>query len=110
MPDRFICEPITPVAGTMDISAMAIGEPGLPKRFLWRNEEYTVDRVLEKWKELGAEPGGDNKYVRKHWYRILTTSGHEMKLYFERQSRSRAQQKVRWWLFTMMRTREEGGP
>ena len=48
MRDRFVSEPIKPVEGTTDISAMVRGEPGLPKRFIWRDREHTVDEVLEK--------------------------------------------------------------
>ena len=53
MDDKFISEPIKPVEGTFDTAGMTRGEPGLPGRFVWRNKEYTVAEVLEKWKESG---------------------------------------------------------
>ena len=98
---RFVSEPIRPVPGTMDTGSMAVGEPGLPSRFLWRNEEHAVAAVLEKWKETsGCRHGGAEQYVRKHWFHIRTAAGEEMKIYFERQPRSTRERKTRWWLFS----------
>ena len=100
---RFVSEPITPVADTMDTRRMAIGEPGLPGRFVWRDHEYAVDEVLEKWKEAsGCSHGGEERYVRKHWFRVRTTDGEEMNIYFERQPRSTRQRKQRWWLYALI--------
>lgn len=102
MADRFISEPIFPVAETMDVSAMATGEPGLPGRFTWRNKEYAVAEVVEKWRETGRDSyGGGERYARKHWFRIKTADGQGMKIYCERQARSKHQQKARWWLFSL---------
>ena len=102
MRERFVSEKIEPVAGTMDRAGMARGEPGLPKRFVWRDQEYTVGEVLETWKETsGCKTGSDEHYVRKHWFRLRTTDGTEMTLYFDRQARSKRQRKSRWWLFTV---------
>lgn len=101
MNEEFISEPIKPVAGTFDTAAMTRGEPGLPKRFVWRNTEYTVAKILEVWKETGpCKSGGKEQYLRKHWYRIRTGNGLEMTLYFERQTRSKSRNKARWWLYT----------
>ena len=104
MPAEFISEPISPVGRTFDRSGMTMGEPGLPGRFVWRGAEYEVTEVLEKWKETGPMKGGgagSELYVRKHWFRIRTTDGREMKLYFERQARSARRKKQRWWLYTI---------
>ncbi len=102
MATQFISEPIKPVVGTVDMRGMVRGEPGLPGKFIWRDEERTVAEVLEIWKETGkCKSGSDERYVRKHWFRIRTTDGHEMKIYFERQPRSKAQSKLRWWLYTL---------
>ena len=103
MSSRFVCEPIQPAGGSMDTAAMARGEPGLPVRFVWRGEEYAVEAVLEQWKEAGdCKSGAAERYVRKHWFRIRTLDGQEMKLYFERQPRSARQCKSRWWLHTIL--------
>ena len=102
MPEQLVSESIKPVPGTMDVSGMLRGEPGLPKRFVWRKEEYEVHEVLEKWKETSpCRSGSPERYVRKHWFRIRTTTGLEMKIYFERQARSAREAKSRWWLYTV---------
>ena len=87
---------------------MCTGEPGLPARFLWRDTEYEVAKVLEKWKTTGdCHHGSAEQYVRRHWFRLETTNGTEMQVYFERQPRSR-QNKKRWWLATIS-TEEKNG-
>ena len=103
MSQRFVSEPITPAEDTFDSAETPVGKPPLPMRFTWRDQEYEVDRVLDRRKETGADKShkSGEMYVRKHWFTVKTTSGHTMKLYFERQARSKAQNKSRWWLFTV---------
>ena len=102
MPEQFVSEPIVPVAGTMDTVRMARGEPGFPGRFVWRDTEYGLAEIVETWKETGScTSGGNEKYVRKHWFKITTTTGDLMTIYFERQPASRHQRRKRWWLFTV---------
>ena len=102
MKDEFVSEPIKPVEGTFDTGGMTRGEPGLPDRFIWRDKEYVVAEVLQKWKESGpCKSGGPEMYLRKHWFKIRCTDGSEMTLYFERQPRTKAQSKARWWLYTI---------
>jgi len=99
---KFVSESIKPVAGTFDTGAMARGEPGLPSRFVWRKEEYMVVRILDKWKETSpCKSGSKEKYVRKHWYKIETSTGIIMELYFERRSLPKGQCKTRWWLYSI---------
>src|SRR4030066_246112 len=96
MIEEFVSEPIKPVAGTFDTTAMTRGEPALPGRFIWRDKEYAVAEVLQVWKELGpCKSGGPEQYLRKHWFRIKTETGREMTIYFERQPRSKHQNKKR---------------
>lgn len=100
--EKFIGEAIRPVEGTMDALAMSRGGPGLPAKFVWRTKEYTVAETLETWKETGdSREGPGEQYRRKHWFRIRTTDGRTMKLYFERRARSGNQRKSRWWLCTV---------
>jgi phosphoribosylglycinamide formyltransferase-1 len=100
---EFIGDPITPVAGTADARAMATGAPGLPARFTWRGREFQVAQVLRTWKELGrCTHGSPERYVRKHWFAIRTTSGHQMQIYCDRQPRRGKSPKARWWLFTVL--------
>ena len=102
--EQFIGESIKPVEGTMDAAAMSGGDPGFPGKFTWRRREYAVAEVLEKWKEAGnSREGPGEQYRRKHWFRIRTVDGTEMKVYFERQARSKSQRKSRWWLYTVTR-------
>ena len=101
MPRRsFVSEPITPVDGSFDPAAMARGEPGLPCQFRWRKKEFIVAEVLERWKEHGdCRNGSGERYVRKHGYRVRTTDGTVMNLYFQRsQGRGKLPAKSRWWI------------
>ena len=108
MSEEFVSEPIKPVAGTFEPSAMTRGEPGLPGRFIWRDKEYEVADVLEVWKELGpCKSGGPEKYLRKHWFRIRTGNGMIMTIYFERQPKAKRQNKTRWWLYTVIGKEEK---
>ena len=108
MSEDFVSEPIMPVADTFDLTGMTRGEPGLPGRFTWRDKEYAVSSVLETWKELGpCRSGGPEKYLRKHWFKVRTSDGLKMTIYFERQARSKRQNKTRWWLYTIS-GREKG--
>lgn len=105
MMDEFVGEAIKPVAGTFDTAGMIRGEPGLPGRFVWRDKEYALAEVLEKWKESGrCKSGSSEMYLRKHWFKIRCTDGSEMTIYFERQPRSKAHNKMRWWLYTVKGT------
>jgi hypothetical protein len=97
---RFVSEPIRPVPGTFDTDAMARGEPGLPRRFVWRKAEYEVVRVLEQWKETGpCWTGGGEHYVRRHCYQIETTDGSTMRLYCQRKTSRGKPIRQRWWMF-----------
>jgi len=107
--ERLISEPLQPLFLAADDRSrsdesefQAVGEPMLPQRFVWRGEELTIAEVTERWKEY-SRPGATmpERYLRKHWYRIRTGEGREMKIYFERQARSKAGAKQRWWLFSM---------
>ena len=48
MHERLISEAISPVAGTGDVTRMAIGEPGLPHKFEWRGRTVTVTAVWSR--------------------------------------------------------------
>ena len=101
--ESFISEPVKPEEGTFDSAAMARGEPGLPAAFAWRGRKYSVAQVLESWKSTGPDSwGGTERYLRKHWFRVLTTTGEIMTLYFDRQPpKGHSQSRQRWTLFSM---------
>ena len=102
MSEQFVGDRIRPVPGMLRTLGMTRREPGLPRRFTWRGEQVEVAEVLERWKQTGpCTSGSGERYVRKHWYRVRTTDGLVMKIYFERQARRGRQQMSRWWLYTV---------
>jgi len=101
MAEQFISAAIQPIVGTFDAARMSTGEPGLPRQFRWRSQTIQIARVLKTWRETGpCHHGSGESYVRKHWFEVLTDCGDKMKIYFQRQPRSR-KNKIRWWLFTV---------
>ena len=101
MHERFISEAIKPLTETADTMRMAMGEPGLPRKFVWRGRTVTVTAVLHSWRETGkCRHGSPEVYVRKHWYEVATVSDGTMKIYFERQPRG-GRKEARWWLFSV---------
>jgi len=100
--DEFICEALTPLAGTGDAAGMARGEPGLPKRFTWRAQEYRISGVIRQWKSSGpCRNGSGEMYLRRHWYKILTDPPLIMTIYCDRQAKNRKCPKARWWVYTI---------
>ena len=101
MEEEFVGEPVRPVPGTMDVPAMARGEPGLPRRFTWRGETHEAVAVIARWKTTGpCRSGSGERYVRRHWFRVRTAEGRVMTLYFDRQPRRGGEARRRWWLFS----------
>jgi len=112
MPASFISEPIIPLDASFDTRGMARGEPGVPHKFRWRKTEYTVFRVLEQWKDHGdCTHGSGERYVRKHGYRIETTDGSILRLFFKRSfGRGQFTTKSRWWIQSIERDCKVGPP
>jgi len=107
--EEFVCEAMTPVAGTGDAAAMARGEPGLPGRFVWRGEEYRIIAVIESWKTSGvchstSRQRVTEKYLRRHWYKVITDPPAVLTVYCDRQAKDRKHPKARWWVYTIERT------
>jgi Domain of unknown function (DUF6504) len=108
MKETFVGEAIAPQDMSFSVSPMATGTPGLPGKFLWKGRTFSVSEILEAWKECGdCRHGSGERYVRKHWFRIRTTEGLEMRIYFERQGRSGGGS--RWRLYSIRHT-EPGAP
>jgi len=101
MSEQFISEIIRPVAATCDTSRMAVGEPGLPREFVWRDQTIKIATVLRTWRETEkCRHGSPELYVRKHWFEVVTTSKIKLKIYFDRHPR-KGHKHDRWWLFTV---------
>ncbi len=100
---ELISEEIRPVPGSIDAASMASGEPGIPLRFTWRGDAHVVEKVLWRWKSTAREGGRETgeKYVRRHWVELLTTTGERVVIYCERQARKRGQS--RWWIYQRAR-------
>jgi len=97
--EEFVSEQIVPMVGTFDASAMSRGEPGLPGGFTWRNTRYAVGRLMSKWKTSSLERG--ELYLRRHWFRIETTTGEHMTLYCQRQTKNPKKPQARWWVYSV---------
>jgi hypothetical protein len=98
-----ISEPIEPLLDETAERPFLAGEPIVPSRFRWRDTEYRVDAILESWKEYSSGSRQmPERYLRKHWFHVRAHDGTEMKLYFERQARSKGTERARWWIFTVV--------
>ena len=101
MSKQFIGAAIRPVPGTIEITRMSIGEPGLPRQFQWGSDTIQIVQVLKTWRESGAcRHGSGERYVRKHWFEVMLGSEDRADIFFERQARS-GKSKSRWWLHTI---------
>lgn len=109
MGERFVSEPLVPDPAAIDMTGMAAGVPGLPRRFTWSGRVHEVDRVFEQWRESGPEHGRRGPdaqiYLRRHWWRIVTLDGLVMRIYCERQARTRR----RWWVYSVEGDEEKRG-
>lgn len=108
MAEEFVSEAIQPVFETIHTAPLSTGGPGLPQEFRWGQQTIRIASVLRTWRDTGpCRHGSGERYVRKHWFEVLTDEGDTMKIYFERQSRSSGN-KNRWWLFTIDRSKGTG--
>lgn len=101
MKERFVSEQLIPIPAELDITSAALGEPAIPWKFTWRGETIEIAKVIRKWKSTSpCTHGSVESYVRRHWYEIATVNGRYLRIYFERQARSRRERKKRWWVFS----------
>jgi hypothetical protein len=104
---RFVGEDIEPVPCTADVTLLARGQPGVPRRFVWRGTEYAVVRLLDESRRVGpCTSGSDEQYVRKHIYIVETACGLTMKLSCDRHARRGA---ARWRLISIEKQEGEDG-
>jgi phosphoribosylglycinamide formyltransferase-1 len=95
----FVSEPLRPAPGSGDPAAMATGVPGAPRTFTWRGASHELSTVVRAWKTSGKDRG--ERYLRRHWFEIVTTAGVRMTIYCERQARAAKKPKARWWVYTV---------
>lgn len=105
----FVSEPILPDPQSFDPVRMARGEPGLPKKFFWRDKEFSIIEALEQWKEYGdCKHGSGEQYLRKHRFRLRTTEGLLIHIYFQRSfgraKKATGSKTSRWWLHSIETT------
>jgi hypothetical protein len=102
---RFVSEALIPLAGTFSTEDLARGEPSLPEGFVWRGEERRIAEVLERAKEVRAEPASGEKYVARHGYRLRMDDDSIWDVYFVRQPLRRGGGRrptdPRWFLKTV---------
>jgi Domain of unknown function (DUF6504) len=109
MPERFVSGPLTPDPNAIDPTGMDAGVPGLPRRFTWDGRVHEVARVVARWREAGPERGrrgpAADTYLRRHWWRVVTAEGLDLKIYCERQTRGRGTggpgARQRWWVYSV---------
>ena len=97
-PGRLISEPIDPLRGAGDPLAMSRGEPGLPPAFVWRGRSHRIARVEESRRRLGPEPSMQEKYLRRHEYRLRMADGSIWLVYCLRQPPRGRPAGPRWFL------------
>jgi len=99
---QFIGEPIVPDPEALAAIQTRPGEPALPTRFTWRGQQHVVVAVLRTWADTRRDRDGSSaRYRGRHWFRVRTSAGLIMNIYFERHPRSRAQARQRWWLHSI---------
>ena len=103
MKPSFVSETLVPLRSSFDTDLMSRGEPGVPHEFRWRKQEWQVAEILESWKEHGdCAHGSKERYVRKHVYRVRTTRGWVLRLYFQRSfGRGKFRMTSRWWVHSI---------
>ena len=98
-PEQFVSEPIAPAPGSFDTAAMARGEAGVPARFTWRGTAYAVVRLVASWKSSKSDRG--EMYLKRHWFTVVTDTGHTMTIYCDRQAQNAKRPRQRWWLYKL---------
>lgn len=108
----FVSEPLEPLEASFDPDAMSAGAPGLPRGFRWRGQELIIAEVLQSGKEHGdCRHGSGERYLRKHVFRLRTTDGRVLRVYFQRSAtRPLSRQAKRWWLHSLEEAPNAGSP
>jgi len=95
MRERFVSEALR-TSGDLFEAKFGNGEPPLPARFTWRDEELVVDAVVRTWRSTNTDRG--DTYLARHWYAVHLADGRGATLYFDRKARRGS---ANWWLYSL---------
>ena len=101
MSERFVGEPLAPSGEWRDSPALSRGEPALPQRFRWHDDDLVIAGVRRTWRSTNTDRG--DTYLARHWYETTLHDGRVAVIYFDRKARAG---QPRWWLYTIA----EGDP
>ena len=94
---RFVSEPLHAAdAEYVTSPALSQGEPPLPRRFRWRNEEIEIDEISGTRRSTKDDRG--DTYLAKHWYEARLADGRDAVIYFDRKVKRGT---ARWWLYSI---------
>ncbi len=93
---RFVGEPLSASAETVDTGALSRGEPPLPREFGRRDDRLVVRDVVRTWRSTITDRG--DTYLAKHWFELVLDDGRTAVVYFDRKTR---RTQPRWWLYTI---------
>jgi Family of unknown function (DUF6504) len=94
---RFVSEPLR-AAGEEFVASPALsqGEPPLPRRFHWRDEEIEIAEVVATRRSTKDDRG--DTYLARHWYDVRLADGREATIYFDRKAKRGTPP---WWLYSV---------
>ena len=93
---RFVSEPLRAGETFLASAALSQGEPPLPCRFHWRDEEIVVGEIVATRRSTKDDRG--DTYLARHWYDVRLADGREATIYFDRKARRGT---PRWWLYSI---------
>ena len=94
---RFVSEPLHAAnADYVDSPALSRGEPPLPRRFRWHDDELEIAEVTGTRRSTKDDRG--DTYLARHWYDVRLTDGRDAVIYFDRKARRGT---ARWWLYSI---------
>jgi hypothetical protein len=94
--ERFVSEPLAPSDEWRDSPALSRGEPALPQRFRWHDDDLVIAGVSRTWRSTNTDRG--DVYLARHWYETTLDDGRVAVIYFDRKARAG---QSRWWLYTI---------
>ena len=77
------------------------GAPAVPARFSVQGGGHLgVVSVVEEWRDYAdCHHGGTERYLRRHWYKVVSEDQRVARIYFDRQPRRGRPATERWCLY-----------